>query len=288
MRPFVTRRGVAALALLVVTVGVLVTEIGTTEANHTAGMSAMSIDTITAGNDADTLGQNDSCISVSPGQSVDIDVTALGIPTPIAMLGFGFTVDYDPSAIAVTEASAQHMLAVLPQSNVLDVSDAVPDSDGTFDGAALDQNTSAAASEFGSGVLMRLKIEINQGALSGLYDLTFTYAAHIDFNNHGYAPGALNDATIAVAQDCPSIFGDVDCSSAVNSVDALKVLRHGAALSVSQTEPCVDLGGMLPNTEMQGDVDCTGQVNAVDALKLLRYAAALSVSQTEPCPDVGT
>ena len=37
-------------------------------------------------------------------------------------------------------------------------------------------------------------------------------------------------------------FGDVDCSNAVNSVDALKILRYVALLSVSQTEPCPDIG----------------------------------------------
>jgi hypothetical protein len=40
-------------------------------------------------------------------------------------------------------------------------------------------------------------------------------------------------------------FGDVDCSNGVNLVDALKVLRHVAQLTVSQTEPCPDIGDAL-------------------------------------------
>lgn len=79
--------------------------------------------------------------------------------------------------------------------------------------------------------------------------------------------------------------GDVDCSLAVNSVDALKLLRHVAGLSVSQTEPCPDVA--TDEASPWGDVDCTGAVNSVDALKVLRYVAALSVAQTEPCLDMG-
>jgi hypothetical protein len=83
-------------------------------------------------------------------------------------------------------------------------------------------------------------------------------------------------------------FGDVDCSGAVNSVDALKVLRYASALGYGQTEPCEKIGtGTLPNGKMQGDVDCTNAVNSVDALKLLRFASNLPYSQTEPCPGIG-
>ena len=80
--------------------------------------------------------------------------------------------------------------------------------------------------------------------------------------------------------------GDVDCNGAVTSVDALKELRHVAQLSVSQTEPCPDIG--TDAASLWGDVDCSGGVTAVDALKILRFVALLSVSQTEPCPDIGT
>jgi hypothetical protein len=83
-------------------------------------------------------------------------------------------------------------------------------------------------------------------------------------------------------------FGNVDCGGGINSVDALKVLRYAAGLSVTQTEPCPDPGQGLANGEVQGDVDCSNTVNSVDALKLLRYAASLSVSQNEPCPDMGS
>jgi hypothetical protein len=80
--------------------------------------------------------------------------------------------------------------------------------------------------------------------------------------------------------------GNVDCNQAINSVDALKVLRHGAGLSVAQSEPCLDLGLPLTSTFDHGDVDCDGSVNAVDALKILRAVAALTVSQEKGCGPV--
>lgn len=39
-----------------------------------------------------------------------------------------------------------------------------------------------------------------------------------------------------------TVQGDIDCSGGVNSIDALKILRHAAGLSVAQTEPCRDIG----------------------------------------------
>jgi hypothetical protein len=87
----------------------------------------------------------------------------------------------------------------------------------------------------------------------------------------------------------PNAFGNVDCGGGINSIDALKILRHNASLSVAQTEPCEDIEvDTLPNGELQGDVDCSGGVDAIDALKLLRNNAALPVAQNEPCPNIGT
>ena len=80
--------------------------------------------------------------------------------------------------------------------------------------------------------------------------------------------------------------GNVDCNSAVNSVDALKVLRSNAGLSVSQEEPCQNIGLDLAWGGLMGDVDCSGAVSSVDALKILRTTAALTVAQAPGCPAI--
>jgi hypothetical protein len=84
----------------------------------------------------------------------------------------------------------------------------------------------------------------------------------------------------------PAGNGDVNCSGEVNSVDALMVLRHSAALSVIQEEPCTDLGEMLITGWAMGDVDCDGKINSVDALMILRSAAGLSVNLPPSCPPI--
>jgi ubiquinone biosynthesis protein UbiJ len=72
-----------------------------------------------------------------------------------------------------------------------------------------------------------------------------------------------------------AVAGDVDCDGDVDSVDALKELRHVAVLPVSQSEPCPDIGSEVAS--IFGDVDCDDDVDAVDALKILRYVAALPI-----------
>jgi hypothetical protein len=86
--------------------------------------------------------------------------------------------------------------------------------------------------------------------------------------------------------------GNVDCSGptiGVNSIDALKVLRHSAGLAVTQAEPCLDIGLMLPSGYRMGDVNCSGggtPVNSVDALLILRANAGLVVGIPAGCPEI--
>jgi hypothetical protein len=82
---------------------------------------------------------------------------------------------------------------------------------------------------------------------------------------------------------------NADCNQAINSVDALKILRNNAGLSVAQSEPCKDIGQAIGSGFGQADVDCNNSVNSVDALKVLRATAGLSVSQQPGCdPPIGS
>jgi hypothetical protein len=89
------------------------------------------------------------------------------------------------------------------------------------------------------------------------------------------------------ACDAPGT-GNVDCNQAINSIDALKILRFSAGLSVAQSEPCLDLPLPLTSGFGHGDVDCSNtNPNSIDALKVLRAVAGLPVQTACSGPVVG-
>ena len=76
-----------------------------------------------------------------------------------------------------------------------------------------------------------------------------TALRHIAGFSTNQQPGCptLGDALPAAlpAGAAPDLFGDVDCDDDVDSVDALKILRSVAAFSVTQNEPCTNIGDPL-------------------------------------------
>ncbi len=87
------------------------------------------------------------------------------------------------------------------------------------------------------------------------------------------------------------LWGDNNCSTAVDPVDSLLVLRGDAGLPTN-TGDCPNMGQDIEilnaSPHIWGDIDCTGAMTPVDALKILRYDAGLSVSREEGCPDIGS
>jgi hypothetical protein len=85
------------------------------------------------------------------------------------------------------------------------------------------------------------------------------------------------------------MWGDANCSAAVDPVDSLLTLRHDAGFTVA-AQGCPALGQQLSVAAVQtwGDIDCDTKVDPIDALKLLRYDAGLSVSSGSGCPSIGS
>ncbi|HSP54437.1 MAG TPA: hypothetical protein VLS25_02520 [Dehalococcoidia bacterium] len=266
-------------------------------------MEAMSIDMDIAGNDATTLGPWDQCIVASPGDTITIDVTATNIPAAFPMIAFAFTLNFPAGVATVTSADPNLLLASIPGSSILDVSEALPDGGGDWNAAVVD--TSVIPPESGSGVLDRIALSIDPGAGAGLYPLGLTAAAHIDLNNDTYVPAAINNAFLAIGTTCenlptpsptpeptptppptplPFIAGDVDCDGLVVALDARKILQFSAGLPVLQNEPCPNLG-----LSSVADVDCDGYTNPRDALSIVRVVSALFPLSSQPgCPAIGT
>jgi len=255
-----------------------------------SSMDAMSLDMNIAGNTASAIGANDTCIPAAPGDMVFIDVTADNIPASNPMLAFDGAVAFSGATLTILDAdTVNYKIKVLPGSFPASTSEAVPDDSGTWAFGAFDAGL--GTHESGDGVLARVTVEVNGALTNGLYNIALTQGRHVDPNNDPHTATVLNGGRIAVGTStCADPFkqGDVDCNNLVNSIDALKILRSNASLSVSQSEPCADIGtGASPN--QMGNVDCSAPtgVNSIDALKILRFNASLSYSQSNPCVDIG-
>jgi hypothetical protein len=240
--------------------------------------TAMSVDTDATGNSAAVIGANDSTAALNPCDTFTIDVTITDIPASNPMIGFGFSIAYGSANVDIQTSAANYLLAVDPQSSLFDPGPSFSPNSVTVSAADIGVN----AEESGSGVLARLTGVIPANAVAGSYPLTLGEAALLDTQNQPRTPDVLNSGTFNIDGSCN---GDVDCSLSINSVDSLKVLRHNAGLSVTQSEPCANIGSDI-GPRNQGDVDCSGTVNSVDALKILRSATGLTITQGPGCPLV--
>ncbi len=130
------------------------------------------------------------------------------------------------------------------------------------------------------------------GAIGECSDLTINIVSHLGPDPEGSETNpTTTDGEICVVEEpgTERLWGDGDCSGAVDPVDSLKTLRSDAGLSVSQTGDCPNIASNVTvdgTARLWNDVDCSGAVNPVDSLKTLRSDAGLSVSQTGDCPAI--
>jgi hypothetical protein len=85
-------------------------------------------------------------------------------------------------------------------------------------------------------------------------------------------------------------WGDINCSGAVDPVDALGILRGDAGLPVLAPGLCPVIGVSLlfgDSQQVWGDVDCLNGVDPVDALKTLMFDVGLPPPQEPLCPALG-
>ena len=258
---------VGSLAVIAMAAGFLGYRTFDTQA-AVGSMAAMSIDMNVAGNTAsglpvghtEVLGSLQSCAQITENgiqdadetavDTLTFDITALNIPAAYAMIGFAYQFDFPSASVLVASEDQNFLLTALAGSALFGgLSDPLPDNASPWNSTAVDGGPIPGSSESagtgtGTGVLNRLTIETFPASASGVFPLTLSGNAHVDTASVGWLPNVTNNAQVAVNQACPSnVQGDVDCSGApVNAVDALKILRRIANLSVTQTEPCPDIG----------------------------------------------
>ncbi len=147
----------------------------TTLASVTAqDQASVGVDADSAGNTATSLGDLQHCRRVEVNDAFQIDVYGVDIP---GVVGFEFTVNYDPTILEVTAAKTEFLLAANQGSQIVDFTDdptqdgndadQIPDGhDGSFTVAATDFGP--AADESGSGVLAAISLRALANGVSTL------------------------------------------------------------------------------------------------------------------------
>jgi hypothetical protein len=105
-------------------------------------------------------------------------------------------------------------------------------------------------------------------------------------------PPPVTDLDIRL--DCPRQHfaqGDVDCSGAVQPLDALLVALFSSGQPVAEVAECPQMGSVTAATGLAyvfGDVDCDEDIDGVDAMLILRgVAGAPAVALPQGCREVG-
>ena len=137
--------------------------------------TSIGMDANPAESTATSLGPIDSCVSVSTGDTFDVDIFVKDVTDLLAWEVY-FT--YDSSIVNIVDHDVEMFQAANEGSNVLDLSEALPDLDALYLLAAADL-ADPEAPDSGSGVLARLTLKAVGPGISP------ARVSPIDFNNDG-------------------------------------------------------------------------------------------------------
>ena len=157
----------------------------------------------------------DRCIEVQSGDTFEVTIQVADVTNIIA---WDVLYAFNREVVEVTDRDVRHILESLPNSNVVDVSDPVPNVTGTYRMGAADLGGVDAA-EVGSGVLATITLTAKKRGLSwstlyrvdanddGVIDigptLTSLGGAHIaDTNGDSFFDGPIAGGQIAVDREC--------------------------------------------------------------------------------------
>lgn len=163
------------------------------------GVGAVSIDMNPAGNSATSLGPRQECREALPGATIDVDVTIEGVSEANPLAAYSLALDFSGPTVTISDKE-QLMIAATPGSDLLDVSEPLPQFDGTWNVDVVDINPMTA--ETGDGVLVRVTLEVSTDASPAVYALEIARANTIDLNNTSHLPDRINNARLAIGVSC--------------------------------------------------------------------------------------
>jgi hypothetical protein len=178
---------------------------------------AIGVDADPAGNTATSLGPIDPCVSVSEGDTFDVDLFITGVE---ALRAWEAYFSFDGGIVTVVDLDVNMFQAANEGSNVFNGSQALPVDGDLFRIGAVDIGSGAEPNS-GSGVLARLTLEAISSGLSpallpiidenedGTIDLgtrlsNAQFEAIGDTSGDPYFDGPITEAQIAVDMPCPA------------------------------------------------------------------------------------
>jgi hypothetical protein len=207
----------------------------------------LGIDADPTGNTATALDSRDACVSVSNGDTFDVDVIVEGVTDLLAWEAY---VSFNPDSVRVMDRDVQFLTAATANGTAYDLSESVPDADDPYRvGAANITESPEAAS--GEGILARLTLEAVGSGTSVLSvapqetsagtigaTLTDVNGEQIsDSDNDGFFDGLIVDAQVAVDEPCPGSEEAGGSTSAIGGGDggglAWWVFVIGAASAIA-------------------------------------------------------
>jgi hypothetical protein len=191
------------------------------ESTQASPTLSIGVDANPAGNTATSVGTIDVCTSVSNGAIFHVDIFITDVTDLLAWEAYFV---YDRSVINVIDRKVDMFLAANTDSNVVNLSEAVPNRIGLYRSGAADIECTPdtpAPCEDGSGVVARLTLQaVGPGVSSAslpLLDLDGNTATDVgpilkdlnsqplgDANGDAFFDGPIFSAWIAVDQACPS------------------------------------------------------------------------------------
>ena len=234
------------------------------------------LDTDTEGNSAASLGVIDSCVSVDVGELFPVDIYVGNVSN---LLGWEVYLRYDQSRLEIVHSDVRLFLSSRTGSNVIDVSDPLPNRSGLYRLAAADI-ASPAALESGSGVLARLVLQAKEAGGSpvslpyldfntdGTYDLGPRLIGPSglemgDADGDGFFDGPIDTARVVVGSSCDGDDGDdSDGDGVTDVVDKCPGTASGAPVDTNGcSDSRVDKDGdgvCNPDAPSGGPSGCTG------------------------------
>ena len=146
------RLGLGLAVAVAVLVAVVLPPLARPRALHAQNDVTLAIDAQPAGNTGSHLGPIDPCVSTAVSDVFGVDLVIINVHDLLAWEAY---VTYDPAVLELTDRNVRLFQSANDGSNVVDVSDATPDTDGTYRAAAAD-TADPASPDSGSGVLARL------------------------------------------------------------------------------------------------------------------------------------